>query len=71
MDNEQDNDSSLDMKKSDLINALCRMTQLTRQARLHDPNVAQEYHEKVQHLASIMHSVKKFERQLLNDLDVD
>ena len=59
------------MKKSDLINALCRMTQLTMQSRLHDPNVAQEYYEKVQHLASIMHSVKKFERQLLNDLDVD
>jgi len=70
-----DNDSSLEedttMKKSDLINALCRMTQLTIQTRLHDPNVAQEYYEKVQHLASIMHSVKKFERQLLIDLDVD
>jgi hypothetical protein len=59
------------MKKSDLINALCRMNQLTVQSRLNDPNVAQEYYEKVQHLASIMHSVKKFERQLLNDLDVD
>jgi len=71
MENDESLEEDTTMKKSDLIDALCRMTQLTIQTRLHDPNVAQEYYEKVQHLASIMHSVKKFERQLLIDLDVD
>jgi hypothetical protein len=70
-----DNDESLDedtmMNKNDLINAMGRMIQRTRQELVHDPVVAQEYYEKVQHLSSIMRTVTNFERQLLIDLDVD
>ena len=68
-----DKDESLDkdMNKEELNALLVREVRLTQQAREHNPNLAQEYYEKVQHLVSIMHNVKKFERQLLIDLDVD
>jgi len=65
-----DNDS-LAMNKTELIESLARMTQRTKQALMHNPLLAQQYYEKVQHLNSVVRIVTNFERQLLFDLDVD
>jgi len=56
-----------DMDKKELFKSLNRMSQQT----IVDPKLAQVYYEKVQHLASTIYMLTKFERQLLIDLEVD
>jgi hypothetical protein len=70
MDN-KDNDDTMTMNTTEIINAVERMTKLTRQALVFNQALAEKYYEKVQHLTSTYHMVKNFERQLLVDLDVD
>ena len=73
-DNDKDNDESLDtmtMNTTEIINAVERMTKLTRQTLVFNQALAEKYYEKVEHLTSTYHMVKNFERQLLVDLEVD
>jgi hypothetical protein len=74
MDDEDDNDNNNDtmtMNTTEIINAVDRMTKLTRQALVFNQALAEKYNEKLQHLTSTYHMVKNFERQLLFDLEVD
>ena len=74
MDEEDDNNTSLDemtINTTEIINAVDRMTKLTRQALVFNQALAEQYNEKLQHLTSTYHMVKNFERQMLFDLDVD
>jgi len=77
MDEEdEDNNTLLDedtmtINTTEIINAVDRMTKLTRQALVFNQALAEQYNEKLQHLTSTYHMVKNFERQMLFDLDVD
>ena len=59
------------MNKQELMDAAARMIKLTRQELVHDPKVAKEYYEKVEHLMCTVRLLRNFEEQILIDLEVD